>query len=81
MPVELRNLVAGFGVVSGLVAALLASSPAPDDADGDGMADSWEAAHGLDVKSADDRNATTLDPPYTNLEVYLNSLADGSDSK
>ena len=59
----------------------LASSPAPDDADGDGMADSWEAAHGLDSKSADDRNATTLNPPYTNLGVYLNSLADLSDSK
>lgn len=29
MPVELRNLVAGFAVVSGLVAALLASGPAP----------------------------------------------------
>ena len=59
----------------------LASSPAPNDADGDGMADFWEDAHGLDSKSADDRNATTLDPSYTNLEVYLNSLADLSDSK
>ena len=59
----------------------LASRPAPEDADGDGMADSWEATHGLNAKSADDRNATTLDPPYTNLEVYLNSLADLSDSK
>ncbi len=59
----------------------LASSPPPDDADGDGMADSWEDAHGLNAKSADDRNATTLNPPYTNLEVYLNSLADLPDAR
>jgi len=53
---------------------LLASEPAPRDADRDGMADAWEEAKGLDPASPGDRNATTLHPPYTNLEVYLHSL-------
>ena len=54
----------------------LKSSLALEDADGDGMADSWEIEQGLDSSSPDDRNATILNPSYTNLEVYLNSLAD-----
>ena len=45
------------------------------DADGDGMADTWEQANGGDL----DPNAYTLDAEkkwYTNLEVYLNSLVE-----
>jgi hypothetical protein len=46
------------------------------DADADGMADDFERAHGLDPADAADRNAATLSTEgYTNLEVYLNSLA------
>ena len=53
----------------------LRSEPAQEDTDHDGMPDTWEQKHGLDALSATDRNATTINPPYTNLEVYLNSLA------
>lgn len=44
------------------------------DLDQDGMADYWEVANGLDSTNADDRNSLTTDG-YTNLEVYINSLA------
>ena len=50
------------------------SAKAPKDTDHDGIPDEWELAHGLDLNSASDGKATTLQPPYTNLEVYLNSL-------
>ncbi len=50
------------------------SAEAPKDTDHDGIPDEWELAHGLDPNSASDGKATTLQPPYTNLEVYLNSL-------
>ena len=56
----------------------LASTAPPDDVDEDGMADPWERTHGLDPDLPDDRNATTLDPPFTNLEAYLNSLVDST---
>jgi hypothetical protein len=52
----------------------LKSAPAPADSDGDGMPDAWEQARGLNPRDPADRNAATLAPPYTNLEVYLNSL-------
>jgi pectate lyase len=48
--------------------------PAPLDSDGDGMPDAWEIAHGLNPRDAAD--AVKLDASgYTNVEVYLNSLA------
>lgn len=56
--------------------------PAPADSDGDGMPDAWESAHGLNPNNAADRNGGTLSLPltgiagYTNLEVYINLLAD-----
>ena len=59
----------------------LASKAPPADLDEDGMPDSWERKHGLDPNLPDDRNATTLAPPFTNLEAYLNSLVDSSASK
>ena len=46
------------------------------DSDGDGMPDVWESKHGLNPKSASDASAYTLDENYTNIEFYLNSLAD-----
>jgi len=48
----------------------------PDDwdADGDGMPDSWEQAHGLNPRDASDRNADADGDGYTNLEEYINSL-------
>ena len=51
----------------------------PDDfdVDRDGIADVWEREHGLDPTDARDGNGTTLsNEGYTNLEVYLNHLAD-----
>jgi hypothetical protein len=53
----------------------LKALPAPADADGDGMPDAWETAHGLNPRDPADRNATTLAAPYTNLEVFLHSIA------
>jgi len=52
------------------------SEPAPKDTDKDGMPDEWETAHGLNPNSSADGTATNLSAPYTNLEVYLNSLVD-----
>ena len=52
-------------------------TPLPD-ADGDGMPDAWEAAHGLNPNDAADGNTYTLDKRgfYTNAEVYFNSLVE-----
>lgn len=44
------------------------------DTDGDGIPDAWETEHGLDPNDKSDAKATTLDPPYLNLEVYLNDI-------
>lgn len=57
-----------------------APPPPPLDSDLDGMPDEWEIAHGLDPY-AQDHNGTQLSVAftgvegYTNLEVYLNFLA------
>ncbi len=52
----------------------LNSLTAPDDADHDGMPDTWETAHGLNPDDAADRNNYDLNVNYTNLEVYLYQL-------
>ena len=52
---------------------LKSEQPLPDT-DGDGMPDSWEKLKGLDPEVFSDGAETSLEPPYTNLEVYLNSL-------
>ena len=53
----------------------------PKDTDSDGMPDDWEKANGLNV-NVQDHNGTTLSKKYTgiegytNLECYLNCLAE-----
>jgi hypothetical protein len=53
----------------------LASETAPTDTDNDGMPNYWELAVGLNPNNAVDRNNTDVSS-YTELEVYLNWLAD-----
>ena len=53
---------------------VLQQAPAPQDTDGDGMPDAWEQAHGLNSDDATDGILCTLNPDYTNLEVWINSL-------
>lgn len=50
---------------------------APPDADSDGMPDSWEAARGLDPRNGADAAADRDGDGYTNIEEYLNALAEG----
>jgi hypothetical protein len=53
---------------------LLQSLPALLDTDGDGIPDAWEIRHGLDPNNALDGNLYSLNPNYTNLEMYLNEI-------
>ncbi|MDH3686133.1 MAG: hypothetical protein OEP95_07895 [Myxococcales bacterium] len=54
----------------------LSSVPSPPaDLDRDGMADAWELDRGLSPEDAEDRNGFDFKPGYTNLEIYLESLA------
>jgi len=46
------------------------------DTDKDGMPDEWESQNGLNPNSYNDGALYTLDNNYTNLEVYINSLAE-----
>lgn len=50
------------------------------DADKDGMEDGWEAARGLSSSNPNDRNGDRNGDGYTNLEEFLNDLADGTTS-
>ncbi|RAK66037.1 pectate lyase [Hymenobacter edaphi] len=52
---------------------VLRCGPAPADTDHDGMPDSWEKAHQLNLRDAADRSRPGPDG-YTALEQYLNSL-------
>lgn len=54
----------------------LKSFPAPKDADSDGMPDAWEKKNGLNPDDAADASKRTLHRFYTNIEVYINSIAD-----
>jgi pectate lyase len=47
----------------------------PIDADNDGMADSWELAHGLNPANGND-HAFVRPSGYTAIEEYINELAD-----
>jgi hypothetical protein len=53
----------------------LKSLPAPKDSDSDGMPDEWENKNGLNAKNASDASSYKLHQHYTNIEVYINSLA------
>jgi hypothetical protein len=55
----------------------LAGGTAPADTDGDGMPDAWESKYGLNPNSATDANGDFDRTGYTNLEKYINSIADG----
>lgn len=50
------------------------------DSDGDGMPDVWEVDHNLNPNDATDAAANTVDKMYTNVEVYINSIVDKSES-
>lgn len=50
------------------------------DTDGDGMPDKYETEHGLNPNDATD-GAKDSGNGYTNLEVYLNAIADGTINK
>jgi hypothetical protein len=60
----------GYGTIAG--------GTAPQDTDGDGMPDAWETKYGLDPASAADANGDFDHTGYTNVEKYINGLADGS---
>lgn len=57
----------GVGIVRGGLA--------PVDTDRDGMPDEWELQHGLNPNNAADGKTLNTDG-YTNLEHYINSIAD-----
>jgi hypothetical protein len=66
----------GTGTLSNVSDVLIESGPAaPPDADLDGMADAWEAAHGLDPAEPTDNVADRDHDGYTNVEEYLAELA------
>ncbi len=48
---------------------------APADTDRDGMADDWERTRGLNVGVRDHNGTNLSSEGYTNIEVYLNELA------
>jgi pectinesterase len=55
----------------------LATTAAPADDDHDGMSNAWELAKGLNPNDPSDRGIVTANG-YTNLENYLNGLAEFS---
>jgi hypothetical protein len=46
------------------------------DADSDGMPDEWEIKNGLAANNSFDASLYKLNKQYTNIEMYINSLAD-----
>jgi hypothetical protein len=64
----------GLVTAPGTYPTLAAGTPCAD-ADGDGMPDGWEDAHGLDKNDATDRNTERAAAAgYTNLELYLSGM-------
>jgi hypothetical protein len=57
-----------------LLAGLTPGRP-PPDADGDGLPDEWEAAHGLDAADSAD-HAKVMPSGYTAIEEYAAELAE-----
>jgi len=54
---------------------MIAGGTPPADADHDGMPDSWESSHGLDLNNPADNNLDRDGDGYTNIEEYINELA------
>lgn len=52
-------------------------APTPPDSDDDGMPDRWERQRGLDPGNPADAAADRDGDGYTNIEEYLNALAEG----
>jgi len=59
----------GYGTLNG--------GTAPVDTDRDGMPDAWETKYGLDPKDPSDANGDFDHTGYTNVEKYINGIADG----
>ena len=60
----------GYGTLTG--------GTVPTDADHDGMPDAWELRYGLDPDDPTDATGDFDHTGYTNIEKYINGLADGS---
>lgn len=71
---EARNGTGSLGNVSDPL--IVAGPEAPPDRDLDGMPDAWELAHGLDPAAASDSSQDSDGDGYTNVEEYLNELAE-----
>jgi hypothetical protein len=69
-------IIADESDVGGQPAMTQVTRPAGFDTDGDGIPDTWETAHGLNPNSASDGNGDYTGDGYTNVEKYLNELAD-----
>ena len=69
-------IIADESDVGGQPAMTQVTRPAGFDSDGDGIPDAWETAHGLNPNSASDGNGDYTGDGYTNVEKYLNELAD-----
>lgn len=55
---------------------VLKSTTPPTDSDHDGMPDNWEKQHSLNPLDSNDGALMAHDCPYTNLEIYLSSIAE-----
>lgn len=73
---EIRACSGSIKTPAGIAYPTLASAPAPADGDQDGMADAFENANGLNPSNPADRNGDLDGDGFTNLEEYLNGLAD-----
>jgi MYXO-CTERM domain-containing protein len=69
-------IIADESDVGGQPAMTQVTRPAGFDTDGDGIPDTWETAHGLNPNSASDGSGDYTGDGYTNVEKYLNELAD-----
>lgn len=85
-PDDIRLSAASQYAVDGVVysnlpfVGLLSGDKYAIDSDADGMPDAYEDAVGLDKNNAAD-GAMTAANGYTNLEIYLNGVADGTIDK
>jgi MYXO-CTERM domain-containing protein len=71
-------IIANESDVGGQPTVTSVTRPAGFDTDNDGMSDAWETAHGLNPNSAADATGDYNGDGYTNIEKYLNELADNA---